>query len=50
MQTVSFTEAENNLKIVIDQVVNDDDADILEVVRDRLKNPAKRIRVNLDDL
>jgi RHH-type rel operon transcriptional repressor/antitoxin RelB len=29
---------------------NDDDADILEVVRDRLKNPAKRIRVNLDDI
>lgn len=28
----------------------DDDADILEVVRDRLKNPAKRIRVNLDDI
>ncbi len=28
----------------------DDDTDILEVVRDRLKNPAKRIRVNLDDI
>jgi len=28
----------------------DEDADILEVVRERLKNPARRIRVNLDDL
>lgn len=29
---------------------NDDDADILAVVRDRLKNPMKRIKVNLDAL
>ncbi|HHR5882784.1 type II toxin-antitoxin system RelB/DinJ family antitoxin [Providencia sp. JGM181] len=29
---------------------NDDDEDILAVVRERLKKPAKRIRVNLDDL
>lgn len=29
---------------------NDEDDDILAVVRERLKNPAKRIRVNLDDL
>ncbi|MCZ2204425.1 type II toxin-antitoxin system RelB/DinJ family antitoxin [Bartonella sp. A05] len=29
---------------------NDEDSDILEVVRERLKNPAKRIRVNLNDL
>lgn len=28
----------------------DEDADILEVVRERLKNPARRIKVNLDDL
>ncbi|CDG18006.1 MULTISPECIES: type II toxin-antitoxin system RelB/DinJ family antitoxin [Xenorhabdus] len=28
----------------------DEDEDILEVVRDRLKNPAKRIRVNLDEI
>ena len=29
---------------------NDNDADILDVVRHRLNNPAKRIRVNLDDI
>ncbi len=29
---------------------NDNDADILAVVRHRLNNPAKRIRVNLDDI
>ncbi|MDC9589368.1 type II toxin-antitoxin system RelB/DinJ family antitoxin [Xenorhabdus sp. XENO-10] len=29
---------------------HDEDEDILEVVRDRLKNSAKRIRVNLDDI
>lgn len=29
---------------------NDKDDDILAVVRERLSNPAKRIRVNLDDL
>ena len=29
---------------------NDDDADILETVRERLKTPAKRVRVNLDDI
>jgi RHH-type rel operon transcriptional repressor/antitoxin RelB len=29
---------------------NDDDADILAVVRDRLNNPMKRIKVNLDDI
>lgn len=29
---------------------NDKDDDILNIVRDRLNNPAKRIRVNLDDL
>lgn len=28
----------------------DEDADILAIVRERIKNPAKRIRVNLDDL
>ena len=28
----------------------DDDSDILAVVHERLKNPAKRIRVSLDDL
>ncbi|SFO05968.1 type II toxin-antitoxin system RelB/DinJ family antitoxin [Xenorhabdus japonica] len=28
----------------------DEDKDILEVVRERLKNPAKRIRVNLDEI
>ncbi|KLU15074.1 type II toxin-antitoxin system RelB/DinJ family antitoxin [Xenorhabdus khoisanae] len=28
----------------------DEDEDILEVVRERLKNPAKRIRVNLDEI
>lgn len=28
----------------------DNDADILAVVRERLKNPGKRIRVNLDEL
>ncbi|WP_338804420.1 type II toxin-antitoxin system RelB/DinJ family antitoxin [Xenorhabdus griffiniae] len=28
----------------------DEDEDILDVVRDRLKNPAKRIRVNLDEI
>lgn len=32
-------------------VSNDDqDDDILTIVRERLNNPAKRIRVNLDDL
>ncbi|MGL6001917.1 MAG: type II toxin-antitoxin system RelB/DinJ family antitoxin, partial [Plesiomonas sp.] len=29
---------------------NDDDADILDVVRHRLSNPSKRIRVNLDEI
>jgi RHH-type rel operon transcriptional repressor/antitoxin RelB len=29
---------------------NDDDADILEVVRNRLKNPANRVKVNLDEI
>ncbi|MDX7990846.1 type II toxin-antitoxin system RelB/DinJ family antitoxin [Xenorhabdus littoralis] len=29
---------------------HDEDEDILEVVRERLKNPTKRIRVNLDDI
>ncbi len=29
---------------------DDEDADILAVVRERLKNPARRIRVNVDDL
>ncbi|CDL79911.1 type II toxin-antitoxin system RelB/DinJ family antitoxin [Xenorhabdus cabanillasii] len=29
---------------------HDEDEDILEVVRDRLKNPVKRIRVNLDEI
>lgn len=29
---------------------NDNDADILDVVRHRLNNPVKRIRVNLDDI
>lgn len=29
---------------------NDKDDDILAVVRERLNNPAKRIKVNLDDL
>ncbi|PHM47845.1 type II toxin-antitoxin system RelB/DinJ family antitoxin [Xenorhabdus miraniensis] len=29
---------------------HDEDEDILEVVRERLKNPAKRIRVNLDEI
>ncbi|ECC6922350.1 type II toxin-antitoxin system RelB/DinJ family antitoxin [Salmonella enterica] len=28
----------------------DEDADILAVVRERIKNPSKRIRVTLDDL
>ncbi|PVZ84752.1 type II toxin-antitoxin system antitoxin, RelB/DinJ family [Serratia sp. S1B] len=28
----------------------DEDADILAVVRERLKTPAKRIRVDLDDI
>ncbi|MDC9594081.1 type II toxin-antitoxin system RelB/DinJ family antitoxin [Xenorhabdus sp. IM139775] len=28
----------------------DEDEDILDVVRERLKNPAKRIRVNLDEI
>ncbi|CAG9431799.1 type II toxin-antitoxin system RelB/DinJ family antitoxin [Providencia alcalifaciens] len=31
-------------------VSDNDDEDILAVVRERLKKPAKRIRVNLDDL
>lgn len=29
---------------------DDEDADILAVVRERIKNPSKRIRVSLDDL
>ncbi|CAQ82286.1 MULTISPECIES: type II toxin-antitoxin system RelB/DinJ family antitoxin [Photorhabdus] len=29
---------------------HDEDAEILAVVRNRLKNPARRIRVNLDDI
>ncbi|MBD1226600.1 MULTISPECIES: type II toxin-antitoxin system RelB/DinJ family antitoxin [Xenorhabdus] len=29
---------------------HDEDEDILEVVRERLKDPAKRIRVNLDEI
>ncbi|MCC8458403.1 type II toxin-antitoxin system RelB/DinJ family antitoxin [Photorhabdus aegyptia] len=29
---------------------NDNDEDILDVVRERIKNPAKRIRVNLDEI
>lgn len=29
---------------------NDEDEDILNIVRERLKNPARRIRVNIDDL
>jgi len=29
---------------------NDQDDDILAIVRERLHNPTKRIRVNLDDL
>ena len=29
---------------------NDNDADILDVLRHRLHNPAKRNRVNLDDI
>lgn len=29
---------------------DDEDADILAVVRERLKNPTRRIRVNVDDL
>lgn len=28
----------------------DEDADILAVVRERIKNPSKRVRVTLDDL
>lgn len=28
----------------------DEDNDILEVVRKRLKNPAKRVRLNLDEI
>lgn len=28
----------------------DEDEDILNIVRERLKNPARRIRVNIDDL
>ncbi|MBC8949387.1 MULTISPECIES: type II toxin-antitoxin system RelB/DinJ family antitoxin [Xenorhabdus] len=28
----------------------DEDEDILDVVRERLKNPAKRIRVNIDEI
>lgn len=28
----------------------DEDEDILAVVRERLKKPSKRIRVNIDDL
>ncbi|PHM27811.1 type II toxin-antitoxin system RelB/DinJ family antitoxin [Xenorhabdus innexi] len=28
----------------------DEDGDILDIVRDRLRNPAKRIRVNLDEI
>ncbi|AUM43217.1 type II toxin-antitoxin system RelB/DinJ family antitoxin [Salmonella enterica] len=31
-------------------VSDDEDADILAVVRERLKHPARRIRVNVDDL
>lgn len=29
---------------------DDEDADILAVVRERLKNPARRVRVNVDDI
>ncbi|MCZ2328970.1 type II toxin-antitoxin system RelB/DinJ family antitoxin [Bartonella sp. F02] len=29
---------------------NDEDSDILEIVRHRLKNPAKRVKVDLNDL
>ncbi len=29
---------------------NDNDEDILDAVRERIKNPAKRIRVNLDEI
>lgn len=29
---------------------DDEDADILAVVRERLKNPTRRSRVNVDDL
>ncbi|MEX0446217.1 type II toxin-antitoxin system RelB/DinJ family antitoxin [Xenorhabdus sp. SGI246] len=29
---------------------HDEDEDILDVVRERLKNPAKRIRVNLNEI
>ncbi len=32
------------------QVRIDGDADILEVVRDRLKNPAKRVKVKLENI
>ncbi|CAM3962345.1 type II toxin-antitoxin system RelB/DinJ family antitoxin [Xenorhabdus thuongxuanensis] len=28
----------------------DEDEDIFDIVRERLKNPAKRIRVNLDEI
>ncbi|MBS9424315.1 type II toxin-antitoxin system RelB/DinJ family antitoxin [Photorhabdus caribbeanensis] len=31
-------------------IVADNDEDILDVVRERIKNPAKRIRVNLDEI
>lgn len=46
--------AENN-KLPFSEVFvmvsdNDKDDDILAVVRERLNNPTKRIRVNLDDL
>ncbi|MGG4663098.1 type II toxin-antitoxin system RelB/DinJ family antitoxin [Providencia vermicola] len=38
----------SEVSIVVSEA--DEDEDILAVVRDRLKKPAKRIRVNIDDI
>lgn len=38
----------NELSVLVSD--NDEDEDILNIVRKRLKNPARRIRVNIDDL
>lgn len=48
-QTLEYVAA--NEKLPFQQVLlSDDDADLLEVVRERLRNPMPGIKVTLDDL
>lgn len=42
--------AQNNRLPVQVALLADEDADIIELTRERLANPGKRIRVTLDDL